>query len=79
MYRPPWPTQLDSAHEWEVEQDWERHIGDRVDRLVAAGRLERKFAKNLSRRPRAAASNAWKIARRLGAELFDLKGRFRVM
>ena len=79
MYRPPWPTKLDMSHPWEVEHIWESHIGTVVDRLVAVGRAERDRTAHLSLPTRDVVSNAWKHARRLGAELFDLRGRFRKM
>jgi hypothetical protein len=79
MYRPPWPTQLDSSKHWEAEHAWESHVGSVIDRLAAAGRAERSHAGKYQFQQRGCASDAWKAARRLGAELLDLRGKFRTV
>ena len=77
IYKPPWKTKLDTTLHWETEDIYEKNVGDVVDRLVAVGRKERHRAKFLSKPARPFVATAWKHARRLGAEIIDLRGRFR--
>ena len=79
LYRPPWPTKLDTTHAWEKEDAWEKHIGDVVDRLVKDGQRSFLRESRLQDPHLAFKSSAWKKARRLGVELFDLRARFRVV
>jgi hypothetical protein len=79
LYMPPWPTKLDEALPFEVEHVWESHIGDVVDRLVQRGQMALLRTSRLKDKQRGFYSEAWKKAKRLGAELFDLRGRFRVV
>lgn len=77
-YRPPWPTALDTSLHWEVEEAWEHHVGSVLDRLLLVGRKEKaRAAKQSKANSRGFVSGAWKTARRLGAEMMDLRGRFR--
>jgi hypothetical protein len=79
LYRPPWPTRLDFQHEWEKEEVWETHIGDTIGRLVKDGQRSFVRESRLMDPHLKFKSTAWRKARRLGAELFDLKARFRLM
>jgi hypothetical protein len=79
LYRPPWPTKLDTFHHWEKEDVWEKHIGDVVDRLVQQGQRSFLRESRLQDPHLAFRSTAWKKARRLGVELFDLRARFRLV